>query len=70
MGPWIEVVGVVKDSKYGSLREDMSPAAFTAASQDATPMWYTFEVRAAGPPTAVISGAKQAIAAVNRDVSL
>jgi predicted permease len=70
MGPWIEIVGVVRDSKYGSLREEISPTAFTAASQDATPMWYTFEVRAAGAPTAVISGAKSAIAEVNRDVSL
>jgi predicted permease len=70
MGPWVEIVGVVKDSKYGSLREDIPPTAFTAASQDATPMWYTFELRAAGPPTAAISGAKSAIAEVNRDVSL
>jgi putative ABC transport system permease protein len=70
MGPWIEIVGMVKDSKYGSLREDILPTAFTAASQDATPMWYTFEVSAAGSPTAVISGAKSAIAEVNRDVSL
>jgi predicted permease len=70
MGPWTEIVGMVRDSKYGSLREDILPTSFTAASQDATPMWYTFEVRAAGPPTAVISGAKSAIAEVNRDVSL
>jgi predicted permease len=69
-GPWIEIVGVVRDSKYGSLREKILPTAFTAASQDETPMWYTFELRAAGPPTAVISGAKAAVAAVNRDVSL
>jgi predicted permease len=70
MGPWTEIVGMVRDSKYGSLREDILPTSFTAASQDATPMWYTFELRAAGPPTAVISGAKSAIAEVNRDVSL
>lgn len=70
MGPWTEIVGVVKDSKYGSLREDILPTAFMAASQDATPMWYTFELRAAGLPTGLIAGAKSAIAAVNRDVSL
>jgi putative ABC transport system permease protein len=69
-GPWTEIVGVVKDSKYGSLREEILPAAFIAASQDATPMWYQFELRAAGPPAALISGAKSAIAEVNRDVSL
>ncbi len=70
MGPWTEIVGIVKDSKYESLREDILPTAFLAASQDATPMWYQFELRAAGPPTALISGAKSAIAEVNRDVSL
>jgi predicted permease len=70
MGPWVEIVGMVKDSKYGSLREDILPTAFTAASQDATPMWYTFELNAAGPPTAVISAAKSAVAEVNRDVTL
>ncbi len=70
MGPWTEIVGMVKDAKYGSLREDILPTAFMAASQDATPMWYTFEMRAAGPPTAVISATKSTIAQVNRDVSL
>jgi putative ABC transport system permease protein len=70
LGPWTEIVGVVRDSKYGSLREEILPTAFVAASQDATPMWYQFELRAAGPPTALISGAKSAIAEVNRDVSL
>ncbi len=69
-GPWTEIVGVVSDSKYGSLREEIPPTAFVAASQDMTPMWYQFELRAAGPPSALISGAKSAIAEVNRDVSL
>ena len=49
---------------------DILPTTFLAASQDATPMWYQFELRAAGSPTALISGAKSAIAEVNRDVSL
>ena len=70
MGPWTEIVGMVRDSKYGSLREEILPTAFVAASQDATPMSYEFELRAAGPPTALISGAKSAIAEVNRNVSL
>ncbi len=70
MGPWTEIVGVVKDSKYGSLREEILPTAFLASNQDATPMWYQFELRAAGPPTALVPGAKSAIAEVNRDVSL
>jgi putative ABC transport system permease protein len=70
MGPWTEIVGVVKDSKYGSLREDILPTAFLAASQDMTPMWYQFEVRTAGAPNSITAGARAAIAEVNRDVSL
>jgi putative ABC transport system permease protein len=70
MGPWTEIVGMVKDSKYGSLREEILPTAFVAANQDMTPMWYQFELRAAGLPSALISGTKSAIADVNREVSL
>jgi putative ABC transport system permease protein len=70
MGPWTEIIGMVRDSKYGSLREEILPTAFIAANQDATPMWYQFELRAAGSPSALMNGAKAAIGDVNRDVSL
>ncbi|HLK69959.1 MAG TPA: ABC transporter permease [Bryobacteraceae bacterium] len=70
MGPWHQIVGVVRDSKYGSLREEILPTAFVASNQDATPMWYQFEVRSAVAPAALIPVAKSAIAEVNRDVSL
>ncbi len=68
----IEIVGVVKDAKYESLREEASPTAYLALSQNAKlGATMEFEVRvAAGPPTAVISAVKSAIAGVNRDVSL
>jgi putative ABC transport system permease protein len=71
MGPWTEIVGVVRDSKYGSLREEIDPSAFVAGSQnDAPGMGYQFELRTAGAPAALASGAKAAIAEVNRDVSV
>jgi putative ABC transport system permease protein len=70
MGPWTEIVGIVSDAKYGSLREEILPTAFVAASQDDTPVSVQFELRAAGQPTVLISGAKSALAEVNRDVSL
>ena len=68
----VEIIGVVKDAKYGTLREDILPSAFVAASQDAnTRKSVTFELRvAAGAPTSVVSAVKSAIAEVNRDVSL
>ncbi len=72
IGDPIEIVGVVKDAKYGSLREDAPPTAYRAMSQNAKPdASMNFELRVtAGSPTALISSVKAAIADVNRDVSL
>jgi len=68
----VEIIGVVTDAKYGTLREEILPSAFVSASQDAnTRESITFELRvAAGAPTSVVSAVKSAIAEVNRDVSL
>jgi len=72
MGDWVEIVGVMRDAKYGTLREEIRPTAYVPASQDAKPREsITFEVRAAaGAPAALASAVKSAIADVNRDVSL
>jgi putative ABC transport system permease protein len=72
MSDWVEIVGVMKDTKYGTLREETLPTAYVPASQNAKPREsITFEVRAAaGAPTVLISAVKSAIAQVNRDVSL
>jgi putative ABC transport system permease protein len=70
-GP-VEIVGVVKDAKYSSLRDESSPFVFIPWSQGGVPGPLTsFELRSAGgEPTALISGAKSAIAGINRDVSI
>jgi predicted permease len=48
-GPWREVVGVVRDSKYGSLAEDSLPVAYLPLGQNhETGM--TLYVRASVPP--------------------
>jgi putative ABC transport system permease protein len=62
----------MKDAKYGTLREEILPTAYVAASQNVKPREsITFEVRAAaGSPTALITAVKSAIGDVNRDVSL
>jgi putative ABC transport system permease protein len=72
MGDQVEIVGVVKDAKYLSLREETLPSAFVPASRNAQPRdSINFELRAAsGPPLALISSVKSAIAEVNPDVSL
>ncbi|HEY6340674.1 MAG TPA: ABC transporter permease [Bryobacteraceae bacterium] len=68
----VEIVGVVKDARYSSLRDDPSPFVFIPWGQGgaAGPLT-SFELRAiAGAPTALISGVKSAIADVNPDVSI
>jgi putative ABC transport system permease protein len=68
----VEIVGVVKDAKYGSLRDEPSPFVFIPWSQGgrAGPLT-SFELRAiGGVPTALIPGVKSAIGGVNRDVSI
>jgi putative ABC transport system permease protein len=72
MGEYVEIIGVVKDAKYGTLREETLPTAYTAESQKAKRnSSATFEVRAAaGSPNALINGVKAAIGGVNPDISL
>ncbi len=70
-GDWVEIAGVVKDAKYGDLREDILPTAYVATTQDAKPRAeMTFELRAAADPAGLISAVKSAIAQVNSGVSL
>jgi len=68
----IEIVGIVQDAKYGSLRDEPSPFAFIPWSQGGAPGPLSgFELRAAGgSPSGLISGVKAAIARVNPDVSI
>jgi putative ABC transport system permease protein len=71
-GGLVEIVGIVKDAKYGALREESSPFVFIPWSQGGVPGPLTsFELRpAVGAPTALISAVKSTIGAVNRDMSI
>jgi putative ABC transport system permease protein len=68
----VEIIGIVKDARYGSLRDEPTPFAFIPWSQGGAPGPLSgFELRsAAGSPTNLISGVKSAIARVNPDVSI
>jgi predicted permease len=71
-GAPVEIVGIVKDAKYGSLRDDPSPYAFLPWGQGHA-FWplTSFELRTVGgTPTILIPGVKSAIGAVNRDLSI
>ncbi len=70
-GPPIEVVGIIKDSKYESLREDTHPMAFFPAAQvPAHADEETFELRTGIRPSALVSAVQAAVAGVNKDIPL
>jgi predicted permease len=63
----IEVVGVVKDAKYLSLRERLWPAAYYPYTQRIG-YYYDFEVRYTGNPQAIIADVRRAIGEVDRSL--
>lgn len=67
-----EIVGVVSDVRYGSMRDKVRPIVYLAWNQDPEPYPMTnFELRAAGTAPAALTGAvKSAIAEVNPSVSI
>jgi putative ABC transport system permease protein len=69
-GPPIEVIGLIRDSKYGSVRENTPAIAFFPAAQIRSGEGETFEIRTALPASAVASAIQAAFADVNRGISL
>jgi predicted permease len=70
-GPPVMIVGVVKDAKYSSLREDLQPTVYIAVSQDKRPdLFINFELRAAGAPENLIPSIKASVEQMNRQVLL
>jgi putative ABC transport system permease protein len=70
--PLVEIVGVVKDSKYGSLREETYPVAFFPITQQAPghDEAENFELRTAVPPSSLVASVEKTVAGVNNAISL
>ena len=66
----IQVIGVVKDTKYGGLREEKEPIAYYPQSQLPPARWTNFLLRAGVPAASLIPGVKSAVNEVNRDITL
>jgi predicted permease len=62
-GGRIEIVGIVRDAKYGRLKEETRPTAYTAYVQ-LPHNQMTFSVRTAGDPTAMTTAIQKAVQAV------
>jgi predicted permease len=63
--PPVEVVGVVKDAKYQSMREDAVPTVFRPISQVPQSEEETFELRTFLPRGAMMNAIQKAVAGVN-----
>jgi putative ABC transport system permease protein len=68
-GPPIEVVGVVRDSKYLSLREETPPTAFFPIAQKLENAGQ-FELHTAVPPSSLVTSVQAVFAAVNSETPL
>ena len=65
----IEVIGVVKDAKYGDLLEEPKPMAYYPYTQSIN-FLSNFEVNFAGEPATVVAETRRAIKEVNRDIPI
>ncbi len=68
--PPVQVVGVVKDAKYESVREDAFATVFRPLSQMSETGASHFEVRTPLSQTAMVDAIRRVVAAVNRDASI
>jgi putative ABC transport system permease protein len=66
-----QIVGLVKNSKYQSLREDFKPIVFVAESQNKEPgLGLTFMVRSALPLGSLMTAVKKTVLDENSEISL
>jgi putative ABC transport system permease protein len=66
----VQVIGVVKDTKYQGLREEKEPIAYYPQSQLPPLPFNNFLLRANGPATSLIPGVKATVNEVNHDIML
>ena len=65
-----EIVGVVKDAKYSSLREPVPPTFYLFCFGEVRDWDMTFAVRMAGKPVAVIDGVRRAVGETDPSLQL
>jgi predicted permease len=65
-----EIIGVVEDTKYYSVRDEQQPIVFMAWSQVAEPLSPAFLLRVSGPHAPVFAAVREATAQVNPGINL
>jgi ABC-type lipoprotein release transport system permease subunit len=67
----VSIVGVMKDAKYGTLRENTLPTAFVPASQQEKPRTFiTYELRTAAAPLTLKPFVTEAAAGIDKNISI
>jgi putative ABC transport system permease protein len=67
----LEIVGLVRDAKYATQREDIPPTIYLPWRQNLAPMaGADFSLRATGDPTTLIAAARQAIHDIDENLSV
>jgi len=66
----LEIIGVAKDAKYTSQRDEIPPTVYSSYRQERTMGNAVFEVRTAGDPNAVIGALRQAVKEVDPNLPL
>lgn len=67
---WFEIVGVVADMRYSSLRDDPPPIYFMLSRQQRDAGLLTYSVRSSIPPSTLVPMLKRAAAQVDGDLPL
>jgi ABC-type antimicrobial peptide transport system permease subunit len=66
-----QIVGLVKNSKYGSLREDFKPTVFVAESQEREPgLGLNYMLRSTLPPGSLMTAVTKTMLDENPEISL
>ena len=66
-----QIIGIVEDTKYSSVRDEIEPIAFMAASQVERPSFFpAFLLRVAGPPEPVFDWVRRAAPEVHPGINL
>jgi putative ABC transport system permease protein len=68
-GPWVEVVGLVRDSKYATLTEPDAPIAYLPLAQNHETGMVLY-VRAAGDPAALVTAVRRTVQSLEPNLPL
>jgi predicted permease len=68
-GPWLEVVGLVRDSKYGTLTEPDAPIAYVPLAQNHETGMVLY-VRTAGDPAGLVTAVRRAVQSLEPNLPL